>query len=130
MSLSGSFTWVSRALPSGAGWKAIREFFAYHGVWAIGVRGMRLWSLRTKMFLLVAVMALPMLPLVVHQILDQNRLVPYDKLTAETAMYWRVLTQFLAKQVIHPQQKVRLLNAGVAELPPLLGGSGSIHLNF
>jgi methyl-accepting chemotaxis protein-1 (serine sensor receptor) len=75
MSLSGSFTWVSRALPSGAGWKAIREFFAYHGVWAIGVRGMRLWSLRTKMFLLVAVMALPMLPLVVHQILDQNRLV-------------------------------------------------------
>ena len=41
MSLSGSFTWVSRALPSGAGWKAIREFFAYHGVWAIGVRGMR-----------------------------------------------------------------------------------------
>ena len=68
--------------------------------------------------------------IILPQYLDQNRLVPYDKLTAETAMYWRVLTQFLAKQVIHPQQKVRLLNAGVAELPPLLGGFGSIHLNF
>ena len=73
MSLSGSFTWVSRALPSGAGWRGAREFFAYHGVWAIGVRAMRLWSLRTKMLLLVVVMALPMLPLMGHQILEQNQ---------------------------------------------------------
>ena len=32
------------------------------------------------------------------QYLDQDRLIPYDKLTAETAMYWRCLAKFFAKQ--------------------------------
>ena len=53
-------------------WRSTREFFAYHGVWAFGVRAMRVWSLRAKMVLLVAVMALPMLPLMAGAILDRN----------------------------------------------------------
>lgn len=72
MSLSGSFTWVSRAASAGGSWRAAREFFAYHGVWAFGVRAMRLWSLRMKMVLLVTVMSLPLLPLMVQQILARN----------------------------------------------------------
>jgi methyl-accepting chemotaxis protein I, serine sensor receptor len=72
MSLSGSFTWVSRAATAGGSWHAAREFFAYHGVWAFGVRALRLWSLRMKMVLLVTVMSLPLLPLMVQQILARN----------------------------------------------------------
>lgn len=61
-------------LPPGRRWTvATREFFAYHGVWAFGVRAMRLWSLRMKMVLLVTVMALPLLPLLAHQIAQANR---------------------------------------------------------
>ena len=54
------------------GWRKLPEFFAYHGVWAIGVRLMRVWSLRTKMVLLVAVLALPLLPLMAAAILERN----------------------------------------------------------
>jgi len=32
------------------------------------------------------------------QYLDNEKLIPFDKLTAETAMYWRVLAEFLAEQ--------------------------------
>lgn len=72
MSLPGTFTLMTRALPSGRWLPAAREFFAYHGVWAFGVRAMRLWSLRMKMVLLVTVMALPLLPLMVQQIVERN----------------------------------------------------------
>lgn len=75
MSLSGSFTWMSRTASAGGSWRATREFFAYHGVWAFGVRAMRLWSLRMKMVLLVTVMSLPLLPLMVQQIIDRNHTV-------------------------------------------------------
>ena len=53
-------------------WRAAREFFAHHGVWAVGVRAMRVWSLHMKMLLLVTVLALPLVPLLVLQILDRN----------------------------------------------------------
>lgn len=71
MSLPGSSTALPHGL-SGAWWRATREFFAYHGVWAFGVRAMRLWSLRMKMVLLVTVMGLPMLPLMVQQISERH----------------------------------------------------------
>ena len=63
------------ALPSArthARWRGLKEFFADHGVWAPGVRVMRLWSLRAKMVMLVAVLTLPLLPLVGHQIVERN----------------------------------------------------------
>jgi methyl-accepting chemotaxis protein len=71
MHLPGSTLAVSRQARH-LSWRAAREFFAYHGVWAIGVRAMRLWSLRMKMLLLVGVLALPLLPLLIQQILDRN----------------------------------------------------------
>ena len=71
MHLPGSTLALSRqARP--LSWRAAREFFAYHGVWAVGVRAMRVWSLRMKMLLLVTVLALPLVPLLVLQILDRN----------------------------------------------------------
>ncbi len=63
------------ALPSArtdARWRGLKEFFAHHGVWAPGVRAMRLWSLRAKMVMLVAVLTLLLLPLMVHQIVERN----------------------------------------------------------
>ena len=63
------------ALPSArtdARWRGLKEFFAHHGVWAPGVRAMRLWSLRAKMVMLLAVLTLLLLPLVVHQIVERN----------------------------------------------------------
>ena len=72
MSLPGAISALTRAAPSGQLWRAAREFFAYHGVWAFGVRAMRLWSLRMKMVLLVTVLALPLLPLMVQQIIERN----------------------------------------------------------
>ena len=72
MSLHGPTALVLRAGLSGRWWSSAREFFAYHGVWAFGVRALRLWSLRMKMVLLVTVMSLPLLPLMVQQIVDRN----------------------------------------------------------
>ena len=63
------------ALPSArtdARWRGLKEFFAHHGVWAPGVRAMRLWSLRAKMVMLLAVLTLLLLPLMVHQIVERN----------------------------------------------------------
>lgn len=71
MHLPGSTLAMSRQARQQS-WRAAREFFAYHGVWAVGVRAMRLWSLRMKMLLLVTVLALPLVPLLVLQILERN----------------------------------------------------------
>lgn len=72
MSLPGAIPAKNRAIPTGHWWRQAREFFAYHGVWAFGVRAMRLWSLRMKMVLVVTVLALPLLPLMVQQIVERN----------------------------------------------------------
>ena len=45
---------------------SLREFHAYHGVWAAGVRLLRRWSIRTKVLLLLAIVAMPLVPLTVH----------------------------------------------------------------
>ena len=60
------------SLRADSRWQELKEFFAYHGVWAPGVRAMRLWSLRAKMVLLVAVLTLPLVPLTLQQIIDRN----------------------------------------------------------
>ena len=71
MSMPGSSTLLSHPSRQ-ATWRVVREFFAYHGVWALGVRAMRLLTLRTKMVLLSTVLALPLLPLMAHQIAARN----------------------------------------------------------
>jgi methyl-accepting chemotaxis protein len=40
-------------------WAALREYFSYHGVWAPGVRLLRLLSIRGKMLLLTLMVLLP-----------------------------------------------------------------------
>ena len=71
MSLPG-LSAVLQSSRAAAWWQGVAEFFAYHGVWAFGVRIMRLWSLRTKMALLVTVMAVPLAWLMVQQIRSHN----------------------------------------------------------
>ena len=71
MSLPG-MSGVLHPRRANAWWSGVIEFFAYHGVWSFGVRVMRLWSLRTKMALLVTVMAVPLAWLMVQQIRGHN----------------------------------------------------------
>ncbi len=64
------------ALPAGLAWgKAVREFFAYHGVWAVGVRLLRKLSIRTKVLIVMGITAAPLLPLSWHMVTTQNALV-------------------------------------------------------
>jgi methyl-accepting chemotaxis protein-1 (serine sensor receptor) len=64
------------ALPAGLAWgRAVREFFAYHGVWAVGVRLLRKLSIRTKVLIVMGITAAPLLPLSWHMVDTQNALV-------------------------------------------------------
>jgi methyl-accepting chemotaxis protein len=69
----------SLRLPSlatgSAYWLALREFFAYHGVWAPGVRLLRRMPVRNKLLLVLAIVAAPLLPLTWMTIQSQNHLV-------------------------------------------------------
>ncbi len=56
-------------------WPSLREFFAYHGIWAPGVRALRLWSMRVKVLVLMLVMLLPLLPLALLKVQEQNQVV-------------------------------------------------------
>lgn len=42
-------------------WQRTRAFFAFHGIWAPGVRLMRAWSFRTKLSLVMLMLGLPLL---------------------------------------------------------------------
>ena len=97
-----SLTGLSAALhPRRANvwWRGVVEFFAYHGMWAFGVRVMRLWSLRMKMALLVTVMAVPLAWLMVQQIRGHNAGVQIYERRLEglrVAQAWQALaTQFV-----------------------------------
>lgn len=96
-SLSGAIAAIHPATAASPWWRQAREFFAYHGVWAFGVRAMRLWSLRMKMVLVVTVLALPLLPLMVQQIVERNATVHATELrlmgleVAEAAYHLAVL---------------------------------------
>lgn len=56
-------------------WRRWKDFHAHHGVWALGVKLMRRWSIRTKVLLLLAIIALPLVPLSVHVVGENNALV-------------------------------------------------------
>lgn len=47
-----------------------REFFAYHGIWALGVRPLRRISVRAKVLLLLAILGLPLAALSVNFLLQ------------------------------------------------------------
>jgi methyl-accepting chemotaxis protein I, serine sensor receptor len=61
------------SLLSAVAWPGLREFFAYHGVWAPGVRLLRMLTVRAKVLTVMGLLALPLLPLsgfVVRQVND------------------------------------------------------------
>ena len=64
--------------PARAGWnlwRRWRDFHAYHGVWALGVKLLRRWSIRSKVLLLLAIIALPLVPLSVRVVGENNAMV-------------------------------------------------------
>lgn len=67
---AGSGSWRP-ALPT----RALRQYFAYHGVWAVGVRVLRQWSIRRKILTVLALMGLPLVPMTVALVLQQAQLV-------------------------------------------------------
>jgi methyl-accepting chemotaxis protein I, serine sensor receptor len=62
-SLSTLFSRPTQALPA---WSRLREFFAYHGVWAVGIRTLRSLSMRAKLTLMMAVVLAIVAPLTWH----------------------------------------------------------------
>ena len=44
---------MPRFLPAGSSWSGLRTFFAYHGVWAVGVRLLRTLSIRAKLVIVL-----------------------------------------------------------------------------
>jgi methyl-accepting chemotaxis protein len=58
-----------------AGWRGLREFFAYHGVWAPGVRLLRTMSVRSKVLVVMGILVAPLAPLTVHVVQEQNETV-------------------------------------------------------
>lgn len=50
-------------LPVLRWWRSVREFHAYHGIWALGVRLLRQWSIRAKILIVLAIVVVPVLPL-------------------------------------------------------------------
>jgi methyl-accepting chemotaxis protein len=60
-------------------WNALREFFAYHGVWAPGVRLLRLMTIRAKVLMLLAIVAAPTVPLTWHVMSEQQATVAETK---------------------------------------------------
>lgn len=55
-----------------AWWNDVQEYFRYHGVWAPGVRALRLLTIRTKVLLLMAILSAPVVPLTLDFVLRQN----------------------------------------------------------
>lgn len=74
------------ARPKAAWFRQLQEFHAYHGIWALGVRLLRRWSIRTKVLLLLAILAVPLLPLTwnLQQGLQQTVAMSQRQLTAVT----------------------------------------------
>lgn len=75
---------LSSRLPQVAGrlpvWSALREFFAYHGVWALGVRLLRRLSVRAKIGVVLGILLLALLPLAWNVVADRSA-------TAELALH-------------------------------------------
>ncbi|MDE2372257.1 MAG: methyl-accepting chemotaxis protein [Burkholderiales bacterium] len=71
---------LTRWMDSLAWWVALREFFAYHGVWAIGVRLLRVMTVRGKVLLVMGITAAPLLPLTWYVAAQQNQIVGSTRL--------------------------------------------------
>jgi methyl-accepting chemotaxis protein len=70
-SLPRTGSWVT----SWSGIKAIREFFAYHGVWAVGVRLLRSLAIRNKILAVLGLVALPLFPTTTYMLMAESKAV-------------------------------------------------------
>lgn len=64
---------VLRQWPLATWPQHVHEYFAYHGVWAPGVRALRQWSVRAKVLIVMAILAAPVLPLAWQVVSAQNQ---------------------------------------------------------
>ena len=54
-------------------WRAWKDFFAYHGIWALGVRPLRRISVRAKVLLLLAILGVPLAALSLNLLLQYQQ---------------------------------------------------------
>jgi len=53
----------------------LHQYFAYHGVWAPGVRALRVLTIRAKVLLVMGILAAPLGPLAWYAVVEQNHAV-------------------------------------------------------
>lgn len=77
MSLQNLMTRLGPATATSwtAWWRGAREFFAYHGVWAPGVRTFRRWTIKTKILVVLGLMGMPLVPMTAYLVNEQNEIV-------------------------------------------------------
>lgn len=52
----------------------LREFFAYHGIWAVGVRLLRRLTIQSKVLLVLGILSLPLALLSIYVVVQQHHL--------------------------------------------------------
>lgn len=62
-------------LASPGWWRGLREYHAYHGVWSLGVRLLRRWSIKAKVLTLLVIVALPLAPTTAYLLHDLEQTV-------------------------------------------------------
>ena len=67
---------LTSRLPRLAGrappWAGVREYFAYHGVWALGVRLLRRLSMRAKIGVVLSILLVALVPMTWYVIAERN----------------------------------------------------------
>jgi methyl-accepting chemotaxis protein len=91
-------------------WVSTREFFAYHGVWAVGVRLLRSLSIRGKIFSVVLMAALPLAPMSGYLIHEQSQIVSQ----AERRIAGAHLAAAVQQLTVVLEDKARRLERGEA----------------
>lgn len=66
---------LPRIIPATGSWSRLRRFFAYHGVWSVGVRLLRKLSIRAKLVIVLLILMAPVVPMTVLLIQDQAAIV-------------------------------------------------------
>jgi methyl-accepting chemotaxis protein len=104
-------------------WNAVREFFAYHGVWAPGVRLLRLMTIRAKVLMLLAIVAAPTVPLTWHVVSEQQATVTEStrqlaavRMSGAASELARALTGRLGGAVKGPTSPQEAVQAAMARL--------------
>lgn len=75
MTLSSLLRRVPLQLGKWSPFEGVRNFFAYHGVWAVGVRLLRRWTIKRKILIVLGLTALPMIPMALYLQAQQSEAV-------------------------------------------------------